>query len=260
MEIQLIRHATLVLRWGDVSLLVDPMLSPAGTLDPIPNAPNQVRIPMIGLPFADDVLLEMVRSVSGILVTHTHRDHWDDRAADLIPKDTPLLCQPPDEEKLRNRGFADVTPVTDTLDWRGLRLTRTGGRHGTGEIGERMGPVSGFIIEAEGSPVVYVAGDTIWCDEVDAAIREHQPQVIVLNAGAAQFLVGDPITMTTEDVMMVAAAAPDARIVAVHMDTINHCLLTRAALRRAIEEEGLTDRVAVPDDGATHDVVSLRRR
>lgn len=251
MEIQLIRHATCIVNWGDVSLLVDPMLSPAEALDPIPNAPNQVRIPMIPLPMDDEALSDVIATATGVLVTHTHRDHWDDRAVELIPKDTPLLCQPPDAEKLRSQGFSDVTAITDSLAWQGLRLSRTGGQHGAGEIGERMGAVSGFVIETDAAPTVYLAGDTIWCDEVDQALRDHDPQVIVLNAGAAQFLVGGPITMTTEDVMTVAATAPSARIVAVHMDTINHCLLTREALRRAVEEEGLTDRIVVPDDGET---------
>lgn len=249
MEIQLIRHATLVLRWDDATLLVDPMLSPAEALDPIPNAPNQVRIPMLPLPFNDDELTALISDVNGVLVTHSHRDHWDDRAADLIPNDMPLLCQPPDLERLHGQGFEDVTAIADRVEWRGVPMTRTEGRHGTGEIGERMGKVSGFVIEASGAPSLYVAGDTIWCNEVESALRYHQPEVIVLNAGAAQFLVGDPITMTTEDVLKVAAAAPTARVMAVHMDTINHCLLTRAALRRAVDEEGLSGRILVPDDG-----------
>jgi hypothetical protein len=47
---------------------------------------------------------------------------------------------------------------------------RTGGRHGTGEIGEKMGPVSGYVLRGPGEPVVYIAGDTVWCPEVAAAL------------------------------------------------------------------------------------------
>jgi hypothetical protein len=47
MQIQLIRHATLVVTLGDLKLLVDPMLSAAGAMDPVANAANQRRIPLM---------------------------------------------------------------------------------------------------------------------------------------------------------------------------------------------------------------------
>jgi hypothetical protein len=70
-----------------------------------------------------------------------------------------------------------------------------------------------------------------------------------VNAGAARFLEGDPITMTAEDVARVCRAAPEARVIATHMEAINHCLLTRAELAEALAEQGLADRVEIPADG-----------
>ncbi|NQX39444.1 hypothetical protein SAMN05421820_102179 [Pedobacter steynii] len=46
---------------------------------------------------------------------------------------------------------------------------RTGGQDGVGEIGKMMGIVSGYVIRHE-QEMVYIAGDTIWCDEVKAAL------------------------------------------------------------------------------------------
>ena len=106
------------------------------------------------------------------------------------------------------------------------------------------------MLEAPGEPVLYVAGDSIWCDEVAAALDRHRPAVAVVNAGGARFLEGDPIVMTVDDVVAVARHAPDARVVAVHLEAINHCLQTRADLHQRIHDEGLTDRVTVPEDGA----------
>ncbi|MGG1267766.1 hypothetical protein [Brevibacillus laterosporus] len=40
-----------------------------------------------------------------------------------------------------------------------------------------------------------------------------------------------------------------ATIIALHMDTINHCLVTRADLRSRLEEEKLLDQVMIPEDG-----------
>jgi L-ascorbate metabolism protein UlaG (beta-lactamase superfamily) len=249
MQIQLIRHSTIVLSWDDISLLVDPMLNPKDATDPIANTPNQVRNPTIDMPLTDAEVIALVEGVDGIVVTHLHNDHWDARAQELTPKNKPIFCQPPDAERIRSQGFTNVTPVENTLTWRGIEMIRTGGEHGTGEIGEMMNPVSGFIFRAEGARSVYVAGDTIWCEEVAQVLERDRPGAVVLNAGAAQFLVGDPISMGPQDVIAVCQAAPEADVIAVHMDSINHCLLTRRSLATALEEAGLQDRVLIPADG-----------
>jgi hypothetical protein len=117
-------------------------------------------------------------------------------------------------------------------------VVRTGGHHGTGELGELLGPVSGFVVEG-----LYVAGDTIWCDDVRDALEAHRPRVVVVNAGGARFLQGDPITMTVEDVRAVRGST-DAEVVAVHLEAINHCVELRDAFRAI-------DGVRVPGDGET---------
>lgn len=249
MNIRLLRHATLVIDWGDVSLLVDPMLGHAEAMDPIPNAGNDRRIPMVELPVGDDELRAIIDGVDGVLVTHVHRDHWDARAIELIPKDKPILTQPASFDAITGVGFTHVTAIDDTHAWRGLALTRTGGHHGTGEIEKLMGNVSGFVMRRDGQPIVYLAGDTLWCEEVERALAAHQPDVTILNTGGAEFNHGGRITMTIEDVTQVCGALPEMRVIAVHMDTINHCHETREKLSDALEREGITDRVVLPADG-----------
>jgi L-ascorbate metabolism protein UlaG (beta-lactamase superfamily) len=160
-----------------------------------------------------------------------------------------------DEQKFRLGGFADVTSITSTVTWRGIQISRTGGQHGTGEIAKRMAPVSGFVLRGAGEPTLFIAGDTIWCAELASAIQQHAPDVIVLNAGGARFLEGDPITMTAEDVIQVCRTTSKAQVVAVHMEAINHCLLTRADLAFQLESARVIDQVAIPGDG---DSVQMR--
>jgi len=246
-SVRLVRSATLLVRFQDSELLVDPMLDPEGARPPVPNSPNDRRNPTTPLP---DVEIDP----DGVLVTHTHDDHFDETARETLPKDLPVFCQPEDEGTIADAGFEDVRPVDGTDVWGTVEFVRTDGRHGTGEIGDEMAPVSGFVLRGEGTPTLYIAGDTVWCPEVAAALDEHAPDAVVVNAGAARFNEGDPITMTTDDVVDVCRHAPDARVVAVHMDAINHCLLTRAELRESLDREGLSDRTAVPDDGERIDV------
>ena len=241
MRLRLIRHATLLVRLAGRTVVVDPMLDPAGARPPVPDTPNQVRNPLVELPEPAEIV---VQGLGGIFVTHLHQDHLDSAAIELAPKHVPLFCAPGDADALSGHGFADVRPVADAVDWDGVRIARTDGGHGP------LGPSPGFVLAADGEPTLYVAGDTIWCDEVRAALDEHAPDVVAVNASGAHFLGGEPLVMTTDDVVAVARHTPRARVVAVHLEAINHCLETRADLHQRLREERLADQVTVPEDGA----------
>lgn len=247
MKIQLIRHATLWLEYGGVTFLIDPMLSEQGVNPPIMNSGDDRRNPLVPLPGPVQQWLEP----DAVLVTHLHPDHWDAAAAELLSKGLPVYCQEGNGETIASQGYERVTEVKDNeaAIFGGVTLTRTGGHHGTGEIGEVMGKVSGFVFRAEGEPVLYLAGDTIWCEEVREVLAGEVPEVIILNAGGARFLSGGPITMDEQDIVEVCHAAPSASVIAVHMDSINHCLVTRDVLKQHLEQEGLSGLVALPLDG-----------
>jgi L-ascorbate metabolism protein UlaG (beta-lactamase superfamily) len=247
MRLRLIRHATVIVELAGRRLLVDPQLDPAGARPAVENSADDRRNPLCELPEPAEVV---VSGLAAVLVTHLHRDHLDETAVELLSKQLPMLCQPPDAAALSERGFHDVRPVERELDWDGVRVVRTEARHGSGAIAEAMAPVSGFVLAAPGEPVLYVAGDSVWGDEVRAVLDEHRPDVVVVNAGAARFTEGDPITMTADDVVAVARHAPTATVVAVHLEAVNHCSETRADLHQRLRDEGLTGRVTVPEDGA----------
>ncbi len=245
MKLTLIRSATLRVEIAGVTLLVDPQLDPAGAREAVPNTPNPRPTPLVGLPEPAETV---VAGLDALLVTHLHRDHFDETARELLDRSLPLFCQPPDTERLHADGFVDVRPVHGDAKLGDLLIARTEGRHGRGAIGEQMAPVSGFVLAAPGEPTLYIAGDTILCDEVRAAVAEYAPGVIVVNASAAQFDEGGPIVMDNDDVIALAREVPGARIVAVHFETVSHSTETRADLRARIAAEALTN-VAVLQDG-----------
>jgi L-ascorbate metabolism protein UlaG (beta-lactamase superfamily) len=228
MRLTLVRSATLLLDTSKGRVLVDPMLRAAGTTPPIENTPNPARNPLVELPFPAE---QVVDGIDWCIVSHLHADHFDDAADELLPRDVRILTQPESADSLRGRGFTRVETQDD--DW---PMTR--GRHGTGAIGEAMGAVSGWVVDG-----VYLAGDTIWCDEVAAALQQHRPRAIVVHGGGARFDEGDPIVMDSGDVRRVREAT-DATVVVVHLEALNHCVEPRSLYR---EIAG----VVVPDDGET---------
>ena len=237
-SVQLVRHATLLVRTGGTTFLVDPMLAAAGARAPIPNTPNERRNPLVDLPGVD-------LDADAVVVTHTHADHLDDAAAERLDHGLPVFCQPQDVDAIREMGFEDVRPVGGTTAFDRVRISRTDGVHGHGPVADELGPVSGFVLAAADEPTVHVAGDTVWCNALAAALDQYAPDAVVLNTGGARFVGSEPITMTAEDVREVRSAVPAATLIAVHLEAINHCLLSRADLRAAVPD------VAVPEDGET---------
>lgn len=244
MKIQLIRHATLLLHVYNKKILVDPVLSYAGSISPIPDVPNQNSNPLVELPIG----IEAITDCDGVLVTHTHIDHFDPAAAKLLPKNIPVFCQSQDEAKLHSYGFTHVYVVHTSFTWNGINFNRTEGKHGQGELAVKMAPVSGFIISAQHEPVVYIMGDTVWCPEVISSMEQFNPDIAVCNCGGAQFSYGEPITMTTEDISELCLQYPNTKVIAVHMDAWNHCRLSRKDLRCYINSENIHN-VCVPEDG-----------
>ncbi len=245
-HIRLLRHATLHIQVDKLKILVDPMLSAKGEMDPVQNCGNDTRIPMVDLPFGEKDMTELLSLSDAILITHIHRDHWDATAQKRINKNKLIFCQPGDEVKIREQGFLNVQVIDSRTEWQGITIHRTGGQHGTGEIGKKMGRVSGFVLKTENESI-YIAGDTIWCEEVRKTLSEFKPKVTILNAGGAKFLTGDSITMTPEDVLKVHEHLPETKIIAVHMDTVNHCFIKRSDLTQALADKNV--KISIPKDG-----------
>jgi L-ascorbate metabolism protein UlaG (beta-lactamase superfamily) len=240
----LLRHATLLVALGGERILVDPMLDAAGARGPIADTPQPRDNPLVGLPAGAEAVLEQATAA---IVTHLHADHLDDAgAAFLARRGAPVQGQAEDLATLREHGIADVAELGGR-PLGAVAVHRTGGRHGHDALADRLGPVSGAVLDHDGTRI-YVAGDTVPCPPFADALRAHRPTAIVLNAGGARFRQGATITMTADEVVTIAAAHPEATVVAVHMDAINHCLDTREVLRAAVDESGVGN-VVIPADG-----------
>jgi L-ascorbate metabolism protein UlaG (beta-lactamase superfamily) len=190
--------------------------------------------------------------VGAVLVSHLHGDHFDRVAQEMLPKNIPLFCQPGDEDRIVGKGFQTVTPVADSVTWQGIRITRVSGRHGSGAWAEQMGKVSGFVLRAEGEPTLYWCGDTIWYEDVAQTIAREQPDVIITHSSGAMFEANEPIVMDIAQTIEVCRAAPNAKVVAVHLESLDHGAVTRADLRARAEQAGITSQqLLIPMDGET---------
>ncbi|SFU78074.1 MBL fold metallo-hydrolase [Halomonas korlensis] len=255
-QVQQIRNATVKITYGDTTFLIDPMLAEQGAYPGFEDTyRSELRNPLVGLPMPAE---EVIGDADAVIVTHTHLDHWDTAAQELLPQDIPLFAQnAADAELIRAQGFSDVRTLDGDAEFGGVQLHKTGGQHGSDtlyaipDLAQALGDVMGVVFEAPGQKTTYVVGDTVWRDEVERALERHNPEVIVLNTGAAEMtgFEGDPIIMGKEDTLRTHQAAPDATIIAVHMDAVNHMTLSRDELADYVQEAGIEDNVVIPADG-----------
>ncbi|MBY6309903.1 MBL fold metallo-hydrolase [Alcaligenes faecalis] len=255
-EVQLIRNATVKIDFSGTTFLVDPMLSAKGEFPGFPGTyRSELRNPLVDLPFSAKEVLD---SVEAVVVTHTHTDHWDEAAQKAIPKDLPVFTQnEADAKMIRSQGFKDVRVLDGSTTFKGVKLSKTGGQHGTDlwfadpVRSEAMGPVMGVVFSAPQTKTVYVAGDTVWRPEVDQALEQHKPDVVILNTGSALMsgFEQHPIIMGKQDTLQATKAAPNAAIVAVHMDSVNHMSLSRKELSEFVKGQKIEKSVLIPADG-----------
>lgn len=244
MHIQLIRNATIRFDYAGRRFIIDPYLAAKHSR---PSFTGKSPNPLVDLPCSPR---EVIAGIEMAVISHLHSDHFDPMAQELLPEDTVIICQPEDEEAIRKMGFKEVLPVHDRMEWNGIAITRTGGQHGSGEVLKDMGIVSGFVFKAKGEPTVYWTGDTIWCEAVAQVIKEVNPDVILTHSCGAVWGKQVLIVMDAVQTVEVCRAAPQSKVVAIHMEALDHATITRAALRQYAEEQGIgPERLLIPEDG-----------
>lgn len=255
MIFQQIRNATSIITFAGKKFLLDPFLADQGALPPVPSPLNAAPNPLVPLPLPIDVIV----AVDAVVVTHMHHfDHFDEAARKAVARDIPVFVQSEKEAlDMRAMGFTAVTALTEAgVGFGGITLYRTDALHGWGEAVARKyrergipAEACGVVFVAPGEKTLYAAGDTVWYAGVRAALDRYRPDVVVLNAADARFCDETPILMGADGLYEAAMAAPQATIIASHLDAVNHARLGRAGLREFVQARELSERVRIPEDG-----------
>lgn len=261
MVIEQIRNATIKIHYGNKVFLVDPWLAPKDSFGSFaslpPSIPFQTRdsqksfisMPICELP---KTVEEILSGVDYYIVTHIHPDHidmsLDGTVGSLLNKKTPLLVQnEEDAQVFKNSGFENITILPENgLSMDNIRITKVPALHG---VNIPCGSAMGFMMEGE-DKTLYVSGDTVWYEKVAENLKKFQPDVIVLNACAAELIDFGRLIMDAGDVKKVIQSAPDSEIILSHMDNVAHASLSRTALGDALKEAGaFSSKIKIPEDG-----------
>lgn len=249
--VQLVRNATLIIEYGGKKILVDPMFSEKGAIDSWAGIQKNPTVELT-MPLED-----IVKDVDLVMVTHTHEDHFDQPASKTIDKSTEIIIQPADKDFFKKKGFFNASVLENQKDWNGITIHRVEGQHGSGEVLKMMGKTSGFVLQAKNQPMIYIVGDTIWTEDIKKDIKKFKPDYIIVNSGGAQVkgFGNTPIIMNETQTMDLIRASGKGKVIAVHMNALDHCFTTREVLKK--KAAGLKigpDKLIIPEDG---DVIKL---
>ncbi|MDD9301527.1 MAG: MBL fold metallo-hydrolase [Desulfobacter sp.] len=264
MKIHHLRNATFVIESGEHFILIDPMLSNTGGLPPFAFFRHKpLRNPIVPLP---ENALDLLDKISLCFITHsqkwgiqalTHTDHLDLPGIVFLRKNKiPVVCHHKDAPYLRKHQIrvAAATEYWQPLDLSMGRVVAVPAKHGHGWYHNLMANGSGFYLELEKEPSMYISSDTVFTREVARALDEFKPDISVVAAGGASMDIGGPILMTLDEIVSFVQKAP-GRVIANHMDALNHCPITRSKLIRCLTQKKLLKKTWIPGDGETIQVI-----
>ncbi len=260
MKIHHLRNATFIIESGSNNILVDPMLSGKGQLPTFTHFRHPPeRNPTVELP---KNALRLLEKVTLCLITHsqklglellTHTDHLDSPGKSFLKKNNiPVVCRQQDAPYMKKNGLC---VGSELKDWQaekflGGEVTAIPAKHGHSWIHNFMANGSGFFIQLPDEPSIYISGDTVYTDDVNRALTELKPDIAVVAAGSASLDIGGPILMPLEEIITFIETAPN-RVIANHMEALNHCPTTRLSLKQKLKERNLLSKTLIPSDGET---------
>ncbi len=260
LKIHHLRNATFVIESGKNIILIDPMLSDIGKLPTFTYFRHKPeRNPTVSLP---DNVSEILDKVTLCLITHsqkwgiellTHTDHLDKPGKSFLRKnDIPVVCHQQDAGYMQKNGIKIQAKLNY---WQKEQLpegqiTAVPAQHGHGWMHNFMANGSGFYLKLENEPSIYISGDTVYTDDVERALTELKPDIAIVAAGSASLDVGGPILMSLEEIINFVKKAPK-KVIASHLEALNHCPTTRLQLKEELEKQGLLSKTFIPNDGET---------
>ncbi len=241
LRITYIGGPTALIEFAGVRLVTDPTFDPAGTDYPTgAYTLHKTQAPALAA--------DAVGRIDAVLLSHDHHfDNLDRSGRDLLARASKVYTTTAGAARLGDRavGLEPWQQVKVAAPGGTLALTATPARHGP--PGGDRGPVIGFILQAAGGngPAVYVSGDTVWYDEIEAVIRRFDPAVAVLNLGSAKVAVAGPapLTFTAAEAVTFARACPRALVVPLHFEGWEHFSEGRREVAEAFAVAGLTSRL-----------------
>ncbi len=260
MKIHHLRNATFVIESSKYCILIDPMLSEKGQLPPFAHFRHASRRnPIVPLP---QNAAQILNKVTHCMITHSqkwgikalqHTDHLDEAGeAFLTANNIPVITREEDAPYLKKHGISVMAALKywQPVEVFGGSVMAVPALHGHSWMHNLMANGAGLFLKLPDEPSIYISGDTVYTSDVQRMLTEFKPDFAVMASGSASLDVGGPILMPMEELITFVRNAPK-KVIANHLEALNHCPTTRLQLKQELEKNGLTSKVIIPEDGET---------
>ncbi len=217
---------TTLIEIGDLRLLTDPTLDPAGKRYSFGwgTASRKVAGPAVG---PGDL-----GRIDAVLLSHDHHgDNLDPAGRALLPSAGVVVTTASGAGRLGGSARGLAPWETTALD--GIEITATPCRHGPPGFGPIVGDVIGFVLRWD-DRVVWISGDTVLYDGVRSVAGRWDIDVAILHLGGVQFPVTGPLryTMTAGDAVELCGLVRPHAVVPIHYEGWSHFKQGREAIER----------------------------
>ena len=240
----LVGGPTVHLAWAGRSMLTDPTFDAAPT-------DYAGRVPLRKL-VGPAVPADALGPLDAVLLSHDeHADNLDTAGRALLAR-VPLVLSTPGAARRVDRVTGLETWQTYELPGAGrARVMAVPALHGSPGAQAVAGDVTGFVLEADGAPTVYVSGDNASVENVALVAERVRVDVAVLFVGGAR--VGapalEPLTLDAPLAVEAARLLPGARLVPAHHSDWAHFAEPLDAVVDALVADGHGDRLVVLERG-----------
>jgi L-ascorbate metabolism protein UlaG (beta-lactamase superfamily) len=225
---------TAVLEYAGLRLVTDPTFDPPRTYAE-PGSTTLVKTAAPGIARTE------LGAVDAVLLSHHgHKDNLDYEGLELLATGVPTFSTRDAATELFGGGLVGLDSwESESLG--PITVTAVPALHGPPGSERFVGVVTGFVLEADGEPTVYVSGDNASLPLVEQiADRFPEIDIALLFAGAARTpLIDAPLTLTSADAVEAARLLSASRVIGLHTEDWQHFTESRDALEAAFADSGL---------------------
>jgi L-ascorbate metabolism protein UlaG (beta-lactamase superfamily) len=240
MKVTYLGTACVLVEYAGIRILTDPVFDPSGRTYGFGPwyAPRSwfastrsYEVPMT---------IEQLGAIDLVLISHDqHADNLDAVGRQVLTTAGLVVTNPVAAKRLGS-GIGLATGESTTVG--AVRVTSTPARHGPPGL-PQVNQVTGFLLEAEGEPSVWISGDTVLTTPLRTWLREHEGvDVAIVHAGGVQFERAPffsrfLFTMDAAQVAEAVAIAKPGVVIPIHRSGwthFQHETFLRAALPSAV--------------------------
>ncbi|KAL2844958.1 putative Zn-dependent hydrolases of the beta-lactamase protein [Aspergillus pseudodeflectus] len=237
--------ATAIIDIGGIKFLTDPFFSPAGN-------EWDLGIVLLKNSVTPAVAIESLPPIDAVLLSHEdHPDNLDELGRRILDG-RHVLTTPDGATKLAPRPGVRAIQPWETITWKiagkEFEVTGTPCKHLPG--GECTGFVitaDGFGVAADGKPnAIYISGDTVYIEELRQITERWNVLAAVLHFGKAEVSTPQGILQLTMDGKQGARLFRELGadiLIPVHFDSWEHFAQHGEALKKELEDEGVSEKV-----------------